>query len=75
MGISINPRDVNVFGSASLDKTVKVWSIAGAQAKANFTLKGHEAGVNCLDYYRSDKPYIVSAGDDLDIRIWDYQTK
>jgi len=72
MGLCLNPRDLNTFGSASLDKTVKVWSISGNNLKANFTLKGHEAGVNCLDYFKGDKPYIASGGDDLTIKIWDY---
>ena len=32
---------------------------------ANFTLEGHEKGVNCLDYYTGgDKPYLVTGSDD-----------
>lgn len=40
----------------------------------NFTLEGHEKGVNCIDYYNGgDKPYLVSGADDNMIKIWDYQ--
>ncbi len=40
----------------------------------NFTLEGHEKGVNCVDYYTGgDKPYIISGADDHLVKIWDYQ--
>lgn len=40
----------------------------------NFTLEGHEKGVNCIDYYSGgDKPYLVSGADDHLVKIWDYQ--
>ena len=41
--------DTNTFASASLDRTIKVWSLG--QPTANMTLEGHEKGVNCIDYY------------------------
>jgi WD40 repeat protein len=44
-----NPKDTNTFASASLDRTVKVWQIG--QPTPNFTLEGHEKGVNCVDYF------------------------
>ena len=72
MQIVINPKDNNTFASASLDRTVKVWQLGSTQA--NFTLEGHEKGVNCIDYYSGgDKPYLVSGGDDRLVKIWDYQ--
>lgn len=74
MQLAINPKDNNTFASASLDCTVKVWSLGSPQA--NFTLEGHEKGVNCVDYHPSpDKPYLASGSDDHTVRIWDYQTK
>ncbi len=74
MQLVINPKDNNTFASASLDKTIKVWSLGSPQA--NFTLEGHEKGVNCVDYHPSaDKPYLASGSDDHTVRIWDYQTK
>ena len=37
---------------------------------------GHTQGVNCIEYYQGgDKPYIISGGDDMKIKVWDYQTK
>ncbi|KAJ1354990.1 Coatomer subunit beta' [Parelaphostrongylus tenuis] len=58
MQVAINPKDNNTFATASLDRTVKVWQFGSQQP--NFTLEGHEKGVNCVDYYHG---------------IWDYQNK
>lgn len=42
----------------------------------NFTLEGHEKGVNCVDYFAGgDRPYLISGADDKLVKIWDYQTK
>lgn len=74
MGIAFNPKDQNTFASASLDCTIKVWSLASPTA--NYTLEGHEKGINCLAYYAGgDRPYLVSGADDATLRVWDYQTK
>jgi len=74
MQIVINPKDNNTFASASLDRTVKVWQLGSSNP--NFTLDGHEKGVNCLDYYcGGDKPYLISGADDRLVKIWDYQNK
>jgi coatomer subunit beta' len=72
MQVKFNPKDTNVFASASLDRTIKVWGL-GSPAP-HYTLEGHESGVNCIDYYPSgDKPYILSGADDHTVKIWDYQ--
>ena len=74
MQVVFNPRDANTFASASLDHTVKVWSVG--QPMANYTLEGHEKGVNCVDYLTGgDRPYLVSGSDDRTVKVWDYQTK
>ncbi|CAL1283833.1 unnamed protein product [Larinioides sclopetarius] len=74
MQIVINPKDNNTFASASLDRTVKVWQLGSTSP--NFTLEGHEKGVNCVDYYHGgDKPYLISGADDRLVKIWDYQNK
>lgn len=58
-----NPKDPNTFATASLDRTIKVWNLGSSVP--NFTLEGHEKGVNCLEYYHGgDKPYLVSGADD-----------
>ncbi|KAI9293949.1 Coatomer, beta' subunit [Neoconidiobolus thromboides FSU 785] len=74
MQLAINPKDTNTFASASLDKTVKVWNLGSPVA--NYTLEGHEKGVNCVDYYPgADKPYLITGADDKSVKIWDFTTK
>lgn len=52
----------------------KVWQLGSSIS--NFTLEGHEKGVNCVDYYHGgDKPYLISGADDRLVKIWDYQNK
>lgn len=78
MQLCFNPKDDQVFASASLDKLVKVmivwykiWNLS-SKKKALFSLSGHESGVNCVDFYKGDKPYLISGGDDKLVKIWDY---
>eukprot|EP00166_Cyanidium_caldarium_P006019 ctg_771.g303 len=74
MQVAFNPKDPNTFASASLDRTVRIWSLASPVP--NLTLEGHEKGVNCVDYYPGgDRPYLVSGADDCTVIIWDIQTK
>ena len=76
MQIVLNPKDPNTFASASLDKTIKIWSISLTTKTANYSLVGHQAGVNCVDYWHSgDRSHILSGGDDAMVKLWDYQTK
>lgn len=63
MMIVLNPKDTNQFASGSLDRTIKVWQLGSPHP--NFTLEGHEKGVNCIDYFQGgDKPHLVSGADD-----------
>ena len=74
MQVVFNPKDANTFASASLDHTVKVWSTG--QQVPNFTLEGHDKGINCLEYFTGgDKPHLITGGDDKRVKVWDYQTK
>jgi coatomer subunit beta' len=58
-----NPKDPNVFASASLDGLIRIWSVGSPVP--NFTLEGHAKGVNYIDYYQgSDKPFLISGSDD-----------
>jgi len=51
---------------------VQVWNLGSSSP--NFTLEGHEKGINCIDYYHGgDKPYLISGADDRLVKIWDYQ--
>ena len=74
MDVKFNPKDPSTFASASLDTSIKFWNITTTQSR--FNLNGHEAGVNCVEFFPgSDKPYIATGSDDFSIRIWDYQTR
>ena len=41
MQVAINPKDTNTFASASLDHTIKIWTIGSANSAANYALVGH----------------------------------
>ena len=74
MNIAINPKDTNIFATASLDGTVKVWGLNSNSA--HYTLEGSEAGVCCVSYLSNDtRPYLLSSGEDTKIRVWDYHSK
>jgi WD40 repeat protein len=52
----------------------QVWQLGSPQP--NYTLEGHEKGVNTIDYYHGgDKPYLISGADDRLVKIWDYQVR
>ncbi|VAH98280.1 unnamed protein product [Triticum turgidum subsp. durum] len=63
MQVTFNPKDTNTFASASLDRTTKIWSLGSPDP--NFTLDGHQKGVNCVDYFTGgDRPYLITGSDD-----------
>lgn len=74
MDVKFNPKDPSTFATASLDYKIKFWGIN--ESKPRFTLEGHKAGVNCIEFQPgTDGPYLASGSDDLSIRIWDYQNR
>lgn len=74
MDVKFNPKDPSTFATASLDCTIKFWGLTSTSPR--FTLKGHQGGVNCIEFFPgSDKPYLASGSDDFKIKLWDYQTK
>nr|XP_025673292.1 coatomer subunit beta'-2-like [Arachis hypogaea] len=63
MSVAFNPKDPSTFASASLDGTLKIWSVDSSAPI--LTLDGHLKGVNCADYFISnDKEYLISGSDD-----------
>lgn len=72
MRVKFSPKDPNIFGSASLDGTVKLWNMNGKNS--NITLKEHTSGVNTLDFHKSSN-LLLSGSDDHTIKIWDYQER
>ncbi|XP_057464273.1 coatomer subunit beta'-2-like [Actinidia eriantha] len=74
MGVAFSPRDANIFASASLDCTVKMWDVGSPHP--SFTLGAHSKGLNCVDFFTSgDKPCLVAGSDDFAAKVWDYQTR
>lgn len=48
---------------------LQVWSLG--QPTPNFTLEGHEKGVNCVDYFNGgDRPFLISGADDRLVKVW-----
>ena len=45
MKIALNPKDINMFASASMDLRVKIWSFTSNNS--HLTLEGHTKGVRC----------------------------
>jgi coatomer subunit beta' len=41
MQIAINPKDPSMFASASLDRTIKIWTVTNKKTSANYSLIGH----------------------------------
>lgn len=50
MQICINPKENNSFASASLDGKIKIWPIGPNLSNSHYSLVGHKAGVNTVDY-------------------------
>jgi coatomer subunit beta' len=76
MQVCINPKDPSIFASASLDCTIKLWTVGTTKSNANYTITGHESGVNCIDFCRDpEKSMLVSGADDGLVKVWDYQTR
>ena len=46
----------------------QVWQLGSPHA--NFSLEGHQRGVNCVDYsHGGDKPYLISGADDCLVKV------
>ncbi|CAI8611878.1 unnamed protein product [Vicia faba] len=74
MQVAFNPKDPSTFTSASLDGTLKIWTINSSTP--NFNFEGHSKGVNCVDYFESnEKQYLLSGSDDYTAKVWDYDSK
>ncbi len=62
--------DGKLLASASKDKTVRIWDVAG---KREFRVhEGHKGAVTCVAF-SSDGQRLLSGGDDNTVRLWDVQ--
>jgi cytochrome c len=64
VGLAVTP-DGKTIASASWDRTVRLWPLAGAPR----VLEGHQQNVNGVAF-TPDGRAVVSAGYDLTVRIW-----
>ncbi|MEH2253156.1 nSTAND1 domain-containing NTPase [Nostoc sp.] len=64
--LALSP-DGKILASASVDRTVKLWSLKNGRLLQ--TLKGHESAVTDVSFSPNSK-MIVSASNDRSIRIW-----
>ncbi|RUS29803.1 kinase-like domain-containing protein [Jimgerdemannia flammicorona] len=83
--IAFNPKDPDMFATASNDRTVKIWTVKrhGSvlwgvtpfwQDHSRLTLKGHENNVNSVVWHHGSQPFIISGSYDKTIKIWNYET-
>jgi cytochrome c len=63
--IAISP-DGNTIASASWDRTIRLWPVAGGEPRV---LKGHNDNVNGIAF-TTDGSALVSAGYDASVRMW-----
>lgn len=73
MDVKLQSVSEDVFASASLDGTIKLWNINSKVS--NCTLKGHKAGINCIEFSRGVRPILASGGDDFSVIIWDLSSR
>ena len=72
---SLASLDNNLFASASIDTTVKVWDLSEGNLKYSFYSRfgGHSGSVLALSFL-NDKNLLASGSSDKTIKIWDLTT-
>ena len=65
--ITANPMKNGQYSSGSHDRSIKVWDQSGKCIK---TMKGHELGVWCLNYFPDGKRLLSASSDGMS-KVWD----
>ena len=60
-----------ILASASIDKTVRLWSFSQGSSRSLSTLKGHKASVDYLCWNPKSDHSLATASSDKTVRIWD----
>ena len=74
--VSFKPDNPNIVVSSSYDKTIKTWDITSGSCLS--TLRGHSAGVNCVDFSPDGLTIASGSGEFVSgsgvVRVWDVKT-
>lgn len=66
--LSLKPQDENVFVTASVDRTIRLWDLREKQCQQIFW--GHGADVNSVKFHANGNNF-VTCSEDKTCRLWD----
>lgn len=69
MSMAVNPKDSNIFVSASVDRTAKIWDVRDPMGSVQ-TFDGHEGDINGVDFMSSGQGF-GTGSEDGTARIFD----
>lgn len=70
MDVCFLPNDSNQFLTVSMDTKIRLYSVGSIKCLRTF--KGHEGGINTIDFINSHN--FVTGADDLNIIVWDLKS-